>query len=110
MRTNQKLPGGRAPEPPKKSRWLKNTIFYTIIILLALMIYAAVQPTNRLEEISFSNLVSKVEDGKVAKIVENGAELTITVNGKDGKAEKTPTLESPIPSGASASEQGLDSS
>ncbi len=108
MRTNQKLPGGRAPEPPKKSRWLKNTIFYTIIILLALMIYAAVQPANRLEEISFSNLVSKVEDGKVAKIVENGAELTITVNGKDGKAEKTPTLRSRIPSGASASEQGLD--
>ncbi len=72
------------------------------------MIYAAVQPANRLEEISFSNLVSKVNDGQVAKIVENGSELTVTLNDKDGKAEKTPTLKSRIPNGASASEQGLN--
>lgn len=72
------------------------------------MIYAAVQPASRLEEISFSNLVNKVNDGQVAKIVENGSELTVTLNDKDGKAEKTPTLKSRIPNGASASEQGLN--
>ncbi|MGE5309811.1 MAG: ATP-dependent zinc metalloprotease FtsH [Sphaerimonospora mesophila] len=108
MRTNQKLPAGRAPEPPKKSRWLKNTIFYTIIILLGLMVYASMQPAAKLKEVSFSDLVGRVNDGKVAKIVESGSELTVTLNGKDGKAESNPSLKSRIPSGASASEQGLN--
>ena len=108
MKTNQKLPAGRGPEPPKKSRRLKNTIFYITIALFAILIYTAVQPTNKLEEVSFSDLVNKVNDGQVAKIVESGSELTVTLRGDNGKAKETPSLKSRIPVGASASEQGID--
>ena len=108
MKTNQKLPAGRGPEPPKKSRRLKNTIFYITIALFAILIYTAVQPTNILEEVSFSDLVNKVNDGQVAKIVESGSELTVTLRGDNGKAKETPSLKSRIPVGASASEQGID--
>lgn len=108
MKTNQKLPVGRGPEPPKKSRRLKNTIFYVTIVLFAILIYAAVQPANKLDEISFSDLVNKVNDGQVAKIVENGSELTITLRDDNGKAKETPSLKSRIPVGASASEQGVN--
>ena len=57
---------------------------------------------------SFTDLVRNVNDGKVAKIKEQGAELSVTMRGKDGKPETTPSFYSRIPTGASASEQGLD--
>ena len=52
---------------------------------------------------SFSDLVAQVNDGKVSKIVESGSDLTITMKG-----DKTATKTSRIPSGASASQQGLN--
>ena len=57
---------------------------------------------------SFTDLVRNVNDGKVAKIKEQGAELSVTMRGKDGKPEAMPSFYSRIPTGASASEQGLD--
>ncbi len=72
------------------------------------MIFAALKPAGGLKDVAFSDLAKQVNDGKVAKIVESGADLTITVKDKDGKAEKDPSQKSRIPSGASASEQGLD--
>jgi cell division protease FtsH len=112
MNPNRKRPVG-APTPgqrkdPKQSRWLKNTVFYAIIIFAILMIFAALKPVGNLEDMAFSNLVEKVSDSKVAKIIERGAELTVTMNGDDGKAEEKPSRLSRIPSGASAAEQGLD--
>jgi cell division protease FtsH len=113
MNPNNKRPAGApAPGPrknSKQSRWLKNTVFYGIVIFIILMIFAALRPAANLKDIAFSDLVNEVSDGKVAKIVENGADLTITMKGDDDKAEKTPpSKKSRIPSGASASEQGLD--
>lgn len=108
MKTNQKFPAGRAPEPSKKSRRLKNTIFYTILIIIFLVLYLAVRPAGNLKEISFSDLVKKVNDGEVSKIVETGLNLEVSVKSEDGKAESKPSLKSRIPAGASAKEQGLD--
>jgi len=105
MKPNQKTPAG-APAPqnqPKKSRWLKNTIFYALIILLVLAIFAAFRPGANLKDMAFSDLVKQVNEDKVAKIVENGSDLTVTLKG-----DQEPTVKSRIPSGASASEQGLD--
>ena len=104
----KKVPAGGSNGKPKKSRLVKNTIFYIIVILLVLAIYAALSPSTNLKDISFSDLVKDVNEGKVAKIVESGANLTITTKGNNGEAEKTASQKSRIPSGASASEQGLD--
>ena len=113
MNPHKRRPPVGAPLPgqskdPKQSRRLKNTIFYAIVIFVILMIFAALRPAGSLKDISFSDLVRQVNDGKVAKIVESGADLTITLKGEDGKAEKTPSQKSRIPSGASAFEQGLN--
>ncbi|MDR1969731.1 MAG: ATP-dependent zinc metalloprotease FtsH [Candidatus Nomurabacteria bacterium] len=92
----------------KQSRWLKNTIFYAIVIFIILMIFAALKPATSMKDIAFSDVVKSVNDGKVAKILERGSDLTITMKDDDGKAEKAPSQKSRIPSGASAAEQGLD--
>jgi len=109
---NNKRPAGApAPGPrkdSKQSRWVKNTVFYAIVIFIILMIFAALKPAANLSDIAFSALVKEVNDGRVAKIVEQGSDLTITMKGDDGKAEKDPSKKSRIPSGASAAEQGLN--
>ena len=103
----KKTPAGSAPQRPKKSRLLKNTIFYTLIVLLVLAVFAAISPANSLEEISFSDLIGRVNNGEVAKIVESGSDLRITMK-TNGEADESATKSSRIPTGASASEQGLD--
>lgn len=106
---HRKIPAGgaNAPKGPKKSRVIKNTIFYAVLIFLVLMLFAALRPESNLKDISFSDLVREVNEGKVAKIVERGSDLTITMK-TDGKADDSASKRSRIPSGASASEQGLD--
>ena len=110
MNPKSKKPAG-SPAPknqPKKSRWIKNTVFYAILFFVILLIYAAIKPAGNMKDISFSDLVRQVNDDKVAKIVENGSTLTVTMKNKEGKADDKASKESRIPIGASASEQGLD--
>lgn len=103
MQPKKPTPAGRVPESPKKSRRLKNTIFYAIVIFIAIAIFAAMSPGNNLQDVAFSDLTTKVNNGEVSKIVERGNELSVTLEGED-----KPTLRSRIPTGASAAEQGLD--
>lgn len=93
---------GKKPSP-NKSRAVKNVLFYAIAALMILALMATFSQGKNLKEISFTELRSKVKNGEVEKIVENGSDLKITL-----KDEKNPTLKSRIPSGASASEQGLE--
>lgn len=99
--------GGNSKKPSKVGRVIKNVIFYTIIIALLMGLYTAVRNGTEPKSISFSDLTKEVNQGKVAKIVESGANLAIYTKDKDGKAEKLPSMTSRIPSGASAAQQGL---
>lgn len=91
-----------APQTPK-GRLARNIAFYVMIILIGLVIFAAFRPNTTLKNVSFSQLVSEVNAGKVAKVVESGQDLTITLNGQN-----SPTETSMVPQGASAAQQGLD--
>ena len=53
----------------KKGRKLKNIIFYIIIILLIVGIFATLRLSGPREEVSFSDLIRDVNDGKVARII-----------------------------------------
>jgi cell division protease FtsH len=108
MNPKKRIPAGGPHQNQPRKRWLKNAIFYCIIIVLILAIYAAIKPGSNLEEIAFSELVKEVNDGKIAKVEERGSELTITRKNDQGQAEKTASQKSRIPTGASAAEQGLD--
>lgn len=103
--------GGNRPNGSrrrKSSRRLKNVIFYAIIIALIVGIFATLQFGARQEEVAFSDLVKDVNDGKVSKIVESGSSLSIYMKDDQGNEEEYPSKTSRIPTGASASEQGLD--
>lgn len=90
------------PQTPK-GRLARNIAFYVLVILMALVLFAAFRPNASLKSVSFSQLVSEVNSGKVAKVVESGQDLTITLKGQD-----SPTETSMVPQGASAAQQGLD--
>lgn len=107
MKSDNKIPVNKGGSSKSPGRKIKNIIFYSILLVLILGIFATLNLGKKEAEMSFSDLVKQVNDGKVAKIVESGSNLTITMKGKDGKAEEYPSKTSRIPSGASASEQGL---
>lgn len=102
-----KQKGPKGQNPKGRGRRIKNAIFYTIIVVLIIAAFAVLRNAPALKDIAFSDLVKEVNDGKVAKIVERGQSLEIYMKDKDGKAEEYPSKSSRIPSGASASEQGL---
>lgn len=115
MKPDNQMPinnrGGNRPNGSrrrKSSRRLKNVIFYAIIIALIVGIFATLQFGDRQEEVAFSDLVKDVNDGKVSKIVESGSSLSIYMKDDQGNEEEYPSKTSRIPTGASASEQGLD--
>lgn len=115
MKPDNQMPinnrGGNRPNGSrrrKSSRRLKNVIFYAIIIALIIGIFATLQFGARQEEVAFSDLVKDVNDGKVSKIVESGSSLSIYMKDDQGNEEEYPSKTSRIPTGASASEQGLD--
>ena len=115
MKPDNQMPinnrGGNRPNGSrrrKSSRRLKNVIFYAIIVALIVGIFATLQFGARQEEVAFSDLVKDVNDGKVSKIVESGSSLSIYMKDDQGNEEEYPSKTSRIPTGASASEQGLN--
>ncbi|MCL1876800.1 ATP-dependent zinc metalloprotease FtsH [Candidatus Saccharibacteria bacterium] len=106
MKTTSNKPAGGAPGSSKGGKRLKSVLFYGIVIVIILAIFAALKGNGNLKEISFSELIKEVNEGKVTKIVESGSNLTIYKKSDEGKEKAVET--SRIPSGSSASEQGLD--
>lgn len=106
--SNNKGPSKPSQSRGKGGRKAKNVVFYTIIVMLIVGILATLQFGARQDEIAFSDLVSSVNDNKVSRIVETGSSLSIYMKDENGKEEEFPSKTSRIPTGASASEQGLD--
>ena len=98
-------------QPPKKNG--KNPIakniglgiFLLVIVLVGWGAYAQNQQANKKEEISFSKLIEQVNKNEVDTVTQKGQKLEIKLKNQD-KATKYAVL----PSGASATEQGLDAS
>lgn len=100
--------GGKKSSKRAHSNRVRSIVFYLVLILIAVGLFVGLQPTYRTKNVAFSDLVKDVKAGKVAKIVETGNDLHVYMKDKNGKAEEYPSKISRIPTGASASEQGLD--
>ena len=100
--------GGKKSSKKARSNRVRSIVFYLVLILIAVGLFVGLQPTYRTKNVAFSDLVKDVKAGKVAKIVETGNDLHVYIKDKNGKAEEYPSKISRIPTGASASEQGLD--
>ncbi len=97
----QKLPnkGGRGP----KRSGFKNFGFIALLILFGMIIYAAYNQPNNLEEVPISQVVQEANDGKYERIEVDGSTLTITEKG-----EEDPSLRSYKDPQVSLRDEGVD--
>lgn len=92
-----------APSPKKKpSNVVRLTIFWILIVLGAILIYAFTVPHQQLEEVPISQVIEQANNGEISKIVVEGNELTVTPKGSDD-----PTQKSVKESGGTLYDQGL---
>lgn len=94
----------RTSQTPRNSgrRGFKNIGFIAILVLIALIIFAAVGQPNQLKSVSFSDVIHRANSGQIRQITIQGNSLQIT-----DKGESKPTEQSYKESGSSIYEQGL---
>ncbi len=84
---------------------MRLTIFWALIIVVALVIWAIYTPTTSLKDVAFSDVIARANKNEIAKIEIDGNQLYITPNSaKDGNK---PTEKSYKEAGSSIYEQGL---
>jgi cell division protease FtsH len=82
----------RSKQSPKRgNKNFRSAGFVALIILFALVLFAAYSQPSSLKEIPLSQAVSSANDGKYAKIVVNGDELDITKKGDKNASLKAYT-------------------
>ncbi len=94
--------------PGNGGKIIKSIIFCIIVCAMIGLVSQSLGLNPPAKPMSFTDLVRDVNNGKVAKIEEQGMDLKVTMRDHDGKPESKPSRISRIPAGASASEQGLD--
>src|SRR6201996_7567819 len=85
------------------SRGMKNLGFIALIILFALIVFAAANQPSTLKTIPASQAISDTNSGKYSKITVNNNELDITPKGEDHA-----TLKTFVDSHSSLKEQGFN--
>jgi cell division protease FtsH len=85
-----------------KRKSFKNAGFIALLVLFALIIFAAFSQPSNLKVVPFSEAVSEANSGQLQRIVVNGDELQITPKGQNKATEKS--FKEP---GSSIYEQGL---
>lgn len=94
---------GMKPSPKKKtSAVFRITLFWILIVLGSLFVYALLGGHATLKEVPLSDVIKRANEGEIAKIVVEGNDLTITPRGSD-----TPTETSVKDGSSSLQDQGL---
>lgn len=84
------------------NKYMRLTIFWALIIVVGLVLWAVYAPQQNLKDISFSDVIHQANNGDIAKIEITGDDLTITPKGSDHATEK-----SVKEAGSSIYDQGL---
>lgn len=94
----------KSPTPPKKpNNILRLTIFWALLVLGTLAAVAIFSPQQNLKEVSLSSVITRANNGEIAKIEVEGNNLRITPEGSD-----VPTERSTKDASSSLYEQGLN--
>ncbi|MBQ69282.1 cell division protein FtsH, partial [Candidatus Saccharibacteria bacterium] len=94
----------KAPLPPKKSNnFLRLSLFWAILVVGLIAVYALTMPAQQLESVPISQVIERANNGEITKIEVQGNDLTITPEGSD-----EPTQKSVKDPSSSLQEQGLD--
>lgn len=92
----------KVPLPPKKNNFLRLTLFWALLVVGAIVVYAFTMPAESLKTVALSSVVERANKGEIAKIEVQGNELKVTPKGSDSPTEKSTKDPS-----SSLQEQGL---
>jgi cell division protease FtsH len=97
METKRKQPNN------KNQRNLKNAGFIAIVLLTVLLVLSLTRGSTELSNVPISDVVNRINKGEIAKIEQQGANLTITPQGQE-----EPTETSRVPQDANLVDLGAD--
>lgn len=77
--------------PPKKkmSNWARLGVFWAIIVVAILALFAVVAPTEQLKEVPISNVIERANKGDITRIEGAGNDLEITLKGQEEPSERS---------------------
>ena len=73
----------------KVSNKVRLGLFWAIIALIGLSLYAAFMPAKPIKEVPISQVIKDANDGKVAKIEGQGGDLQVTMRGENKPSKRT---------------------
>ena len=76
-------------KPSKATNALRLGLFWAIVVLGVLAFWAINSPQANLKEVPLSDVVSRANNGKIAKIEIQGNELTVTPKGQSKPTERS---------------------
>lgn len=78
-------------QPPRrpKSQYVRTGLFFSIIILFALTLWAIFMPNANLKSVPISDVIQRAQSGEITKISGSGDDLLITVKGQEEPTEKS---------------------
>ena len=90
--------------PPNKklSNWARLGLFWAIIIVAMLTLFAVIAPHEQLKEVPISQVIERANKGEITKIEIQGNDVKVTPKGQDKATER-----SMKEGGSSLYEQGL---
>lgn len=93
----------KSNKPKKSGNFIRLSLFWAIIILLTLALFAVLSPHEELKDTPVSEVVKSANEGKVKNLRIEGTDVQVTMKGDD-----KPTKKTIIQSGVSLKDQGLD--
>ena len=84
------------------SQILRFGLFWAIIIFVALIFYATLFPASNLKDVALSDVVRRVNDGKIAQLEIQGNDIRVTPKGESKPTERS------VKESGSIYEQGLN--
>ena len=78
-------------QPPRRprSQFVRTGLFFAIIILFALTLWAIFTPNANLETVPISDVIQRANNGEITKISGSGNDLLITVKGQEEPTQKS---------------------
>jgi cell division protease FtsH len=77
------------PPSKKMSNWMRLGLFWAIIILAMLTLFALLSPHEQLKEVPISQVIQRANKGEITKIEIQGNEVKVTPEGQDKATERS---------------------
>lgn len=73
----------------KPSNILKHGLFWAIVVVIVLAVFALSMPNQNLKSVAISDVISSANNGDISKLQLQGNEVTITKKGENSPSEKS---------------------